>query len=141
ERPREGARRDRPARLDRAPLAHEAWQRPGNVGPRKELLSPPAARDRQGHERQLGGGERGRQEREQRGRIAADQRRPAVALEVAPLRRALVELVVVVGAGVARDAQAAAGEPHPQREVDVLVVEEELLRESAEALELGAGDR
>ena len=39
------------------------------------------------------------------------------------------------------DAQRASGQPHPKREVDVLVVEEEVASEAAQPLELLAADR
>ena len=48
---------------------------------------------------------------------------------------------MMVGPRARGDSQRATGKPHPQREVDVLVVEEELRSEAAEALELLARNR
>ena len=64
----------------------------------RELLAPPAARDRDRDQRELGREQRRREQREQRRRVGPQDRRPAVALQLAPLRGALGELVVVVDA-------------------------------------------
>ena len=73
--------------------------------------------------------------------IAAHDRRPAVALQQPPLGRPLRELVVVVDDRRRLDAEAPAGQPQPQREVDVLLVHEERLGEPARALPRAPRDR
>ena len=67
---------------------------------------------------------KGRFAHQQRGRIGTDEEGEAVALEPAPLVLAGPELVVVVDHGRRLDPERAAAQPQPQREVDVLVVEE-----------------
>ena len=113
-----------------------------------ELLARPAAargRRVQGH---FGRQQRRRQQDQQRRRIGADQEGVAVALQPAPLVLAGAELVVVVDHRRRLDPERPAGQPQPQREVDVLVVEEVLSGEAAGPLpgaarnrQAGAGER
>ena len=98
----------------------------------RELLPPPAAGGGDGEQRQLGREQRRRQQDQQRGRVGADEEGEAVALEPAPLVLAGAELVVVVDDRGRLDPERAAAQPQPQREVDVLVVEEEALGEAAD---------
>jgi hypothetical protein len=121
-------------------LAQVARQRAQEVAPRRELRPEPSSprRDRDeyelGHEqRRRGGGEQGK-------RIGADDRRPAVSLQIPPLPGSLRELVLVVDTRAWLDPELAAGEAKPQREVDVLVVEEEVLGEAAHLHEALARD-
>ena len=97
-----------------------------------ELLRQPAAGRRDDEQGQLGGEQAGGQQREQPAGVGADDGRPAVALEIAPLRRALVEVVVVVGDGPRLDPDGAAGEVEAEAEVGVLLIEEVGLAEAAE---------
>ena len=85
--------------------------------------------------------QRRREQREQRRGVGAHDRRPAIALHVAPFGGALLELVLVVDDGAWLDPDPSPREPQPQREVDVLVVEEELAREAAGALPPVTRDR
>ena len=104
-----------------------------------DLLWQPAAGRRGDEQRELGREERRHEQGQQRTGVGADQRRPPVALEVEPLAGALVELVVVVDAGGVGDPEPAAREPHAEREVDVLVVEEEGLGHAAQVRGRGRG--
>ena len=83
QRARELAAPDRPRRLDPPALPPAARQRAREVDPGAELLAEPAAGDRDRHQGQLGG-ERapGASSASSAGGIGADERRPAVALQV-----------------------------------------------------------
>jgi hypothetical protein len=93
------------------------------------------------HQGELGERERRSEHRQQGRRVGADQGRPPVALQPAPLARALLELVLVVDAGAEGNPKRPARKPKPKRQVDVLVVEEELLGEPSHALEERPRDR
>src|ERR1700710_2876648 len=123
---------DGAGRLDLAALAEEAGEPAEEFEVGGQLLAAPAAGDRDGEEGELGG-EQGRgQQDQQRSRVGADEEGEAVALEPAPLVLAGAELVVVVDHGGRLDPERAAAQAQPQREVDILVVEEEPAREAAD---------
>ena len=113
-----------------AALAQQARQPAQEFEVGGQLLASPAARGGDREQRQLGGEQRRRQQEQQRRRVGADEEGEAVALQPAPLVLAGAELVVVVDDRGGLDPERAAAQPQPQREVDVLVVEEELARGS-----------
>src|SRR5919197_3725917 len=125
------ARADPPACLDRAPLPKQPGQGANRVERGERLLAAPTPGERHRDERELGGRERGEEERDQRTGVDADDHRPPVSLEESPLRRPLPELVVVIDARRGLDPERAAEEAQAHREVDVLVIEEELRRKAA----------
>src|ERR1700709_1660800 len=123
---------DGAGRLDLAGVAGGGGGAGGGMAGGGKLLAAPAAGDRDGEEGELGG-EQGRgQQDQQRSRVGADEEGEAVALEPAPLVLAGAELVVVVDHGGRLDPERAAAQAQPQREVDILVVEEEPAREAAD---------
>ena len=126
--PRPPAKRggaDARRRLHRAAPAQRPRQRAQHGGLRAQLrpaASPRAAAT--ASRASSNASSAGSSERQQRRGVGAEQRPPAVALEVEPLVVALGELVVVLHARRRHDAHAPARQPQPQREVEVLAVHE-----------------
>ena len=122
-------------RLDLAALAQEARQPArGLRSSRRASAAPSRRRSRPAIRASSVASRAGASRTSSARRVDADQEGPAVALEPAPLVLAGAELVVVVDDRRRLDPERAAAQPQPQREVDVLVVEEEALGEAADLL-------
>ena len=132
---------DRSRRLDRAPLPDQPRQPPDNVDGRQRFHPRPATPDGGQPDCHLRRDQPRRQESQQRRRVGAHDRRPAVALEQPPLAHPLVELVVVHDHCPRIDRQTTTSQSQPERQVDVLAVHEERLGEACQLVPRRTRDR
>src|SRR5581483_4226571 len=130
--PSEVAVGDPAQRLGRTPPLAEPARVRGEPPPAGDLLAQPALPPREEGDAELGGEEHRREQQQKPSRVCRQHEDEPIPLEVVLLApAAALEDVFVQDVGVGRDNHAQAVQAHAPAELEILLVEEELLREAA----------